>query len=391
MEAAYDSLMTIQQDQAPSTDIPSTMHAVLLTGHGGFDRLEYRTDVAVPQPGPFDVLIRIGAAGVNNTDVNTRIGWYSKSITGGTDSGASSGFDSGVDDDGSWSGAGLSFPRIQGADAVGTIVAVGSDVDRGRIGERVMVRSMQTDYENDDPTICITYGSEFDGGFAQFTIADARESFVINSSMTDIELASFPCAYSTAEGMLHRVGLRAGERVLITGASGGVGSAAIQLAKRRGAEVVAVSARLKWDAVTALGADDVLGRNADLVAELGAESVDVVMDLVAGAGFAALLEVLKKQGRYVASGAIAGPIVDLDVRTLYLKDLTLVGSTFQDRVVFENLISYLEAGEIEPVVAKTFELADIVQAQQMFLAKEFVGKLVLVPPPVNSQGSEIQP
>lgn len=138
---------------------PDNMRAVLLTGYGGFDKLDYRDDIPVPIPGPDEVLIRVGAAGINNTDINTRIGWYSKEVT-----------------------------------------------------------------------------------------ADTHQDW------TDAELASIPCAYSTAENMLHRAKLSSGERVLITGASGGVGSAAVQLAKRRGAQIVAVAGKTKAEAVRSLGA-----------------------------------------------------------------------------------------------------------------------------------------
>ena len=104
--------------------IPDTMHAVQLTGHGGIDKLAYRTDVPVPQPAPGEVLIRIAAAGVNNTDINTRIGWYSKAITEDTSTGGADGFDSVDDDDASWSGTPLTFPRIQGADEAGLRAAL---------------------------------------------------------------------------------------------------------------------------------------------------------------------------------------------------------------------------------------------------------------------------
>lgn len=359
-------------------EIPTTMHAVHLTGHGGFDKLDYRSDVAVPSPGPTEVLIQVGAAGVNNTDVNTRIGWYSKSVTSGTDDGGADGYDELVDDDGGWAGEALSFPRIQGADAAGTIVAVGAAVDDGRIGERVMTRTMQTAGAA-GPTDCVTMGSELDGGFAQFVVVDTSEAFAVVSDLSDIELASFPCAYSTAEGMLHRVGLADGERVLITGASGGVGSAAIQLAARRGAVVTAVASKAKWASLDGLGANRLVDRNTDLVAEFGTDSFDVVVDVVAGPQWPALLEVLVKQGRYVCAGAIAGPMVELDVRTLYLKDLMLMGCTYQPVVVFENLVRYIEAGEIRPIVSRTYPLAEIETAQQEFLAKTYPGKLVLVP------------
>ena len=358
-------------------DIAVTMNAVQLTGFGGPEMLEYRDDVPVPVPNADQVLVKVGAAGVNNTDINTRTGWYSKAVRESTNTGGD-GWDVEVDDDGGWDGVGLDFPRIQGADITGYIVAVGDDVDEARIGERVLVRTMQAALDpNAEATACLTIGSEIDGGFGEYCAVRSNEAYVIDTPLTDVELASFPCAYSTAEGVLHRVGLEEGERILITGASGGVGSAAVQLAKRRGAEVVAIAGAGKHDAVKALGADLVLDRDADIVEALGENSIDVVADVVAGPGWPQLLEVLRKQGRYVTAGAIAGPIVELDVRTLYLKDLALMGCTYQPRVVFENLVSYIEAGELDPVVAATFPLADIAQAQEKFLAKDFIGKIVL--------------
>ena len=109
-------------------------------------------------------------------------------------------------------------------------------------------------------------------------------------------------------------------------------------------------------------------------------SIDVVVDLVAGSDWPKLLDLTRRGGRYVTAGAIGGPNVTLDVRTLYLKDLTLYGSTFQDDVVFDNLVGYIERNEIRPLVAKTFALADITAAQTEFMQKRFVGKLVLLPP-----------
>ena len=355
------------------------MHAVVLTGHGGLEKLEYRTDVPTPQPKPGELLIRTAAAGVNNTDINTRIGWYSKAINEATNTGGSDGFETVNEDDASWSGTPMSFPRIQGADVCGYVVAVGEGVSRERIGQRVLVRNMLRTYVDYHPYECWTIGSECDGGFAQFTVAPTLETHSVDCDWTDAELASIPCAYSTAENMLHRA--RVGtERVLITGASGGVGSAAVQLAKRRGATVIALSSIAKKAEVLALGADQVLDRKADLIAELGTGSIDVVIDLVAGEQWPSFLEVLRRGGRYATAGAIAGPICQIDVRTLYLKDLTLMGCTFQEDEVFANLISYIEAGEIRPVVATIYPLRDIAQAQDDFLAKKHTGKLVLIPP-----------
>jgi NADPH:quinone reductase-like Zn-dependent oxidoreductase len=351
------------------------MTGVVLTGHGGPEKLQLRHDLPVPTPKRGEVLIEVAASAVNNTDINTRIGWYSKAVEGATS-------DAAAPDaaDASWSGVPLAFPRIQGADCCGHIVATGEGVDPARIGERVLVRNMLRSYVDFRPYECWTFGSEIDGGFAQFTVAPAREVYAVACDWSDAELASIPCAWSTAENMLHRAGVGA-ERVLITGASGGVGSAAVQLAKRRGAFVIAVCGASKAEEVRALGADLVLERGADLMKALGA-TVDVVIDMVGGPGFPQLLDVLRLGGRYAVAGAIAGPICELDLRTVYLKDLTLYGCTFQEDAVFENLIRYIEAGEIRPRVAKTYPLDQIAQAQADFLTKAHTGKLVLIPPKV---------
>jgi len=216
-------------------------------------------------------------------------------------------------------------------------------------------------------------------GFAEYMATYSDESFKIESDWTDVELASIPCAYSTAENLLERSNVKKGEIVLITGASGGVGSAAIQLAKRRGANVIAISSKEKASQVQEIGADQVINREDKLRDSIESESVDVVIDLVAGKEGGNLLEVLKRGGRYAAAGAIAGPIVELDVRTLYLKDLVLIGCTFQDRQVFNNLIGYIERNEIKSLVAKTYPLKDIVEAQKDFMSKKYAGKLVLIP------------
>lgn len=361
--------------------IPKTMHAVHLIGHGGLEKLNYRTDIPVPAPCAGEVLIRVAAAGVNNTDINTRIGWYSKSITSDTNSGAASGISGVKTDDASWSGMPLVFPRIQGADVCGYIVAVGKNVDPVRIGERVLVRNMLRSYVDYRPYECWTLGSECDGGFAQFTVAPECETHKVDCDWSDVELASIPCAYSTAENMLHRAQVGS-EKILVTGASGGVGSAVVQLVKRRGATVIAVSSLFKADTLKALGADQVLSRNDDLLTKLGEGTIDVVIDLVAGDQWLALLKVLRRGGRYATAGAIAGPICEIDIRTLYLKDLTLFGCTFQEDEVFNNLIGYIKRGEIRPVVAKSYPLHQISLAQQDFLAKKHTGKLVLIPPEI---------
>ena len=272
------------------------------------------------------------------------------------------------------------FPRIQGADCCGRIVAVGSGVPATRVGERVIVRTLMADPTDSSGFACWTYGSDCNGGFAQFSVVPSSEAYRVECAWSDVELASVPCAFSTAEGMLERAAVASGEHVLITGASGGVGSAAVQLAKRRGAHITAVAAAAKADEIRALGADRVVGRGPGLIETVGREQVEVVVDVVAGPAWPELLELLRRGGRLVTAGAIGGPIVELDVRTLYLKDLTLLGCTAQERKVFENLVRYVECGEIRPHVSHTYPLAEIVEAQKDFLAKKYTGKLVLVTP-----------
>ena len=369
----------LEEETMKSNTIPSQMTAVQLTRHGAADALVYRSDIPVPTIAEDEVLIRVSAAGINNTDINTRIGWYSKTVEAATDTGGLKGYDSLDETDATWSGEPMVFPRIQGADCCGTIVAVGAAVEDQRLGERVIIRNMLRSYVAYRPFECWTLGSECDGAFAQYTKAPSRETYRVDCDWTDAELASIPCAYSTAENMLQRAAVGK-ETVLITGASGGVGSAAVQLAKRRGATVIAVASKEKHPALYTLGADQVFDRNSDLLKVLGQSTVDVVVDLVAGPSWPDLLDVLKRGGRYVTAGAIAGPMVALDVRTLYLKDLSLIGCTFQEDVVFENLVRYIENGEIRPLVARTFPLSDIALAQETFLAKRFTGKLVLIPP-----------
>ena len=160
-----------------SSPIPSRMAAVQLVGHGELDMLRYRTDVPTPAASAGEVLIRVAAAGVNNTDINTRTGWYSKSVGDATGAGGTHCFGRIDDADAGWSGAALDFPRIQGADCCGHIVAVGQGVDPGRIGERVIVRNMLRSPVDDRPFECWTLGSECDGAFAQYVKAPARETY----------------------------------------------------------------------------------------------------------------------------------------------------------------------------------------------------------------------
>jgi NADPH:quinone reductase-like Zn-dependent oxidoreductase len=372
VEWAITRQTTAAKNQAVSQAIPKKMCGVVLMGHGGLDKLEWREDLAVPQPERGEVLIRVLASSVNNTDINTRTAWYSKSVREDTAS-VAAGRGSQADVlDGGWSGRPIAFPRIQGADCCGQIVAVGKGVASSRIGERVLVRALQSTAASGEPFSTWTFGSECDGGFAQFSKTFAADALPVRSDWTDVELASIPCAYSTAEAMLQKLGLGA-ERVLITGASGGVGLAAVQLAKRRGAQVTAMTSRDKAQELLALGADQTISRDEPLAGE----AFDAIVDVVAGPRWSDMIEALRRGGRYVTAGAIAGPIVELDVRTLYLRDLTLFGSTFQADNILEDVIAYIERGELRPQVCRVFDLKALREAQSAFLDKRHVGKIAI--------------
>ena len=325
-------------------------------GNGGFEQLVY-CDVPMPELDAGEVLVKVLAAGVNNTEINTRIGWYSG---------------------GGWH-IHTPIPFIQGTDCCGVVTQVAHTSDAHLLEQRVLIRSCMRPHGFDN-MVNIWMGSDFNGAFAQYVKVPANEVFPINSSWTDAELGSIPCSYGSAENMVQRARVQAGDHVLVAGASGGVGSAVVQLAKIRGARVTAIAGAAKSDHVRALGADHVVDRDCDLVNELGEESVDVVIDNVGGPHFAGELVTLKRGGRYASSGAIGGPMVSLDLRTMYLKDVTLIGCTAWDEPVFPSLISYIETNALRPLVAKTFALSEIVVAQQEFLEKNNVGKFVLIPP-----------
>jgi NADPH:quinone reductase-like Zn-dependent oxidoreductase len=352
--------------------VPQTMSAVLLTGHGGLDKLVYREDVPVPSPAPGEVLIEVTACGMNNTDVWVRQGAY------GTEEDAAA--------VSTWRRQGntLTFPRIQGADTVGNIVAVGEGVTEIRIGERVMVDFSIYNRDDDSLTDIDYMGHGRDGGYAEYMTLPAENAHFVRTDLTDVELATFCCAYLTGEHMLERAKLKAGERIFVTGASGGVGSGIVQLARARGAIPYALVGPGKEQAVCDIGAEAVITRGVhDLGAAVneatGGAPIDVVADLVGGAIFNDLLRLLRPEGRYATAGAIAGPVVKLDLRTMYLKQLQLHGSSQGTRGDFRRIVRYVEEGKIRPIVGGVYRLSEFHRAQTDFMAKDFVGKLVVVP------------
>ncbi|MEM7057425.1 MAG: zinc-binding dehydrogenase [Pseudomonadota bacterium] len=347
---------------------PATMSGVQLTRHGGPDALAWNDSIPMPEPGPGEALVKVLAAGVNNTDINTRVGWYAKEVTGAT-----ADTQDGVEA-GGFAGA-LNFPLIQGGDLCGRVVAVNGDGPAE--GARVTCPINQPEASNEEPAKFRVIGSDYDGAFAQYCTVPAQQLYdVTDAPMTDIEVAAMPCAFGTAEGLLDRANVGAKDSVLVTGASGGVGMAAVQLAKVRGAHVTGVCSAAKVNAVRAAGADAILDRN-ETPPKL---QFTVAIDLVGGPGWGAVIDALKPGGRYAVAGAIAGPLVEADLRTIYLNDVSILGCTYQSPEVFKRLVDLMNAGTVRPLISQTYLLQDIAKAQADFEAKIHPGKLVLIPP-----------
>jgi NADPH:quinone reductase-like Zn-dependent oxidoreductase len=343
------------------------MNAVLLTGHGGLDQLEYRENVPVPEPGPEDVLVGVDACGLNNTDVWTREAAYG-------------------DDDAGWKER-IDFPVVQGADIAGRIVDVGANVPDDRIDDRVLIdNALYADAPTEFQSLVDAdlIGSERDGGYAEYSAVPAENAHQIDSSLSAAQLATFPTAYVTAERMLNRATVDAGDDVVVTGASGGVGTGLVQLAWQRGASVLGLTRGEKADAVRELGADAVVARDgADVPTAIrdwtDDERVDVVADVVGGELFQDLLEMLRPGGSLVTAGAVAGPVTEIDLRTVYLNQIDVVGSTMGTRSEFRDLVRQIESGDVEPVLAETYPLAEIHEAQRHFARNDYVGSVVVEP------------
>ncbi|WP_129838193.1 zinc-binding dehydrogenase [Streptomyces sp. RFCAC02] len=347
--------------------VSGTMRAVRITRHGGPEVLE-AAEVPVPAPGPGEVLVRVGAVALNNTDLWTREGAYGRP----GDPDALSG----------WRGP-LDFPRIQGADVAGRVVAAGDGADGRLVGRRVVVDPAIYDAEGRDANPVGLMGSERDGGYAGYVTAPAGQVHdVTGSPLTDDQLAALPTAYGTALGMIERSRLLPGETVLVSGASGGVGLAAVQIARARGARVLAVSSGRKIDAVRDAGAHDVIDRARDIGEQVRAaapEGVDVALDVVAGDLVSTGLPLLREGGRWVVAGALGGHTVTFDVRRLYLHNAQLIGSAMHTPAHFGLLMDLARRGGIRPVIAAVHPLEQAARAQEELARRTHVGKIVLRP------------
>ena len=345
------------------------MTAAVLTRFGGPEVLELHHDWPRPRPAAHEILVTVTAAAVNNTDLWTRQGAYGRP----EDPTALAG----------WLGD-FDFPRIQGGDICGIVTEVGTNVSDRPVGRRVLIDPAlyPSDDENASPVGYL--GSEADGGFAQYVAVDAAHAHDVHDSpLTDQQLACLPVAFGTAFAMLDRAHVQRGETVLVTGASGGVGLALVQLAAARGAQVLAITSGSKTDAVLANGAAQAFDRCssdlADQVRAAAPEGLHVVADIAGGPGVAALMPLLRDNGRWVIAGAVAGPVIDFDLRRLYLHNIQLIGSSMHTRLHFRGLVDLARRGDIRPRISATFPLTAIADAQAEFSARRHIGKIVLLP------------
>ncbi|WP_417565776.1 zinc-binding dehydrogenase [Marinobacter sp.] len=363
--------------------IPNTMKAMVLTGHGDIDKLEYQ-DVITPRPGPGQVLVLVTATAKNNTDRKAREGLYP------TKKGEMTSFQMGGKPT-------LVFPRIQGADIAGRVVAVGEGVDEGRIGERGLLDF--NIYANDRRDINLTpdyYGHGADGGYAEYVALPADQFHHIpNPELADAEVASMGmCSYQTAMHMVTSANIKAGERVLVTGASGGVGTALIQLCRIMGAIPYALSKQDKAAALLKLGAEAVLDRSdmdtfvERVKAETGGKPIDAVMDLVGGEMTDVFIDTMifdmnarDTYPRLSIAGASGGNISEILWTRIYLYQVQIFGVSHGTREEAEQLMAWIRGGQLKPVLHGAFRLSDLHRAEEYFVNRgsNYLGKIVIVP------------
>ncbi|MCE9683914.1 alcohol dehydrogenase catalytic domain-containing protein [Halomonas alkalisoli] len=372
-------------------NVPETMAAMLLTGHGGLDKLVYHDDVATPRPGPGEVLVRVTATAKNNTDRKAREGLYPTKEKGEVTSFAMGGSPT------------LTFPRIQGADVAGRVAAVGEGVDPQRIGQRGLLDfNLYPDARRDINLMPDYYGHGADGGYAEY-VAVPSDQFhhVENPELADAELAAMGmCSYQTGYHMMTSAKVTAGERVLVSGASGGVGTALIQLCRIVGAIPYAVSQPDKADALLALGAEAVIDRGdlptfVDRVLETtGGAPIDAVMDLVGGEMTDRFIDTMiadmnrrSTYPRLSIAGASGGNLSEIMWTRIYLYQVQIFGVSHGTREEAEQLVAWIRTGQLKPVLHAAFKLSDLHEAETYFVNRgsNYLGKIVIVP---DSQWAE---
>ncbi|MGH7726028.1 MAG: zinc-binding dehydrogenase [Candidatus Eiseniibacteriota bacterium] len=342
------------------------MRGVAFEKHGGPEVLEERNDLPDPAIGPDQVLVRVRACSVNHLDIWTRRGLPYQ----------------------------IEMPHILGNDIAGVVEEVGALVRHVKPGDAVMLAPgagcghCAFCLEGDD-NLCLVYdqfGLRKQGGYAELVASPARNAFPKPSHLTFEEAASMPLVFLTAWHMLvGRVGLRPGETVLVLAAGSGVGIAAIQIAKMLGATVIATaSTDAKLERAKELGADMVVNyERDDFAAETrrltGKRGVDVVVEHTGEATWEKSIAALGRNGRLVTCGATSGFNGRTDLRMLFAKHLSILGSYMGRIAEFDEVLSHIAARKLRPVVDRVLPLAEARAAHEAMERREQFGKIVLVP------------
>lgn len=341
------------------------MRAAIFHEHGGPEVVRIE-EVETPEPGRGEVRIRVGASGMNHLDL-----WVRRGLPIET-----------------------TMPHIGGSDVAGVVDAAGEGVSGWGAGDRVVVDPTLSCGECEwclagEEPLCDRFrilGEHTQGGFAEYVVAPAANLYRVPDDVPFEIAAAAPLVFLTAwHGLLTRARLAAGEAVLVTGASGGVGTAAVQIAKRAGAIVYAVTSTPWVERVRELGADVVYDRLADddwgkaLWQATAKRGVDVVFDSVGEAGFRTAARSLAKKGRMVVYGATTGPRVELDLRVVFWKQLEILGTTMAGRSEFRAAMDAVFSGELEPIVDVAWPLDRAAAAHARLEAGESFGNIVLVP------------
>lgn len=339
------------------------MRASVTTDTGDLDVIEI-SDVPEPAVGPDDVLVEVGASAVNHVDI-----WLRKGMEGDT-------------------------PRITGVDVAGEIVEVGENVDRP-LGEHVVLYWNTTHCglcehcRHGEITMCRDYGGlglTRDGGHAEYVAVDARFAVSIPDDIPLTEAAVFPTGFGTAwRALVTRADLRQGEDVLVTGASGSVGHAAVQVAKEAGARVFAcTSADWKADRLRDLGADHVIDYTDvefdERIAELtDRRGVDVVVESIGGETYRRGVKSLARGGRLVTFGATIGDADEAMLPHVFWKQLEVIGSTGATLGEFHDVVDRYRDGAFRPVVDSVISLEELPEAQRKLADRGVFGKIVVEP------------
>ncbi|MGM0519060.1 MAG: alcohol dehydrogenase catalytic domain-containing protein [Campylobacterota bacterium] len=364
--------------------IPKKMKAMELVAHGGIDKLVYNHEVDVPKLKNGEVLVEVTATAKNNTDRKAREGLYPTKSKDDVTSFAMGGENT------------LTFPRIQGADIVGRIVDVASNISKDRIGQRGLLDF--NIYATDDENINLTpdyYGHGANGGFAQYVAVPSNQFYHIpNEQLSDAQLASMGmCSYQTALHLLNVLNIKKDEKILITGASGGVGTALIQLCLIKGAIPYALSSKGKEEPLLKLGAKKVFDRKDKnlvntILKELNYENIDAVVDLLGGEYTNKFIDTMiydmNKRSTYPRlsiAGASAGNISEILWTKIYLYQVQIFGVSHGNRNEAKELIQYIKEGKLKPILHKTFKLSQLHKAEEYFVSRDsnFLGKIVVVP------------